>query len=326
MKRRILSGIQPTGPLHLGNYLGAVRQWAALQQEPQTECLYSIVDYHAITAEQDNATLAARSLELAADLLACGVGGEGRLFLQSQLPQHTELAWILSSVTAYGDLTRMTQFKEKSDSREFVSAALFTYPTLMAADILLYKATHVPVGEDQLQHLELSRSIARRFNQRFGETFPEPAPLTTRTPRVMSLADPSRKMSKSAGEKHVVGVFEAEDSIRQKIRSAVTATSAGEDIAPGVRNLLLLLEETDPRTATQLLAEQKEGTLKYVDLKDAVARALLAYLKPMRQRRAEIGPEQIRRELSLGAERAREIAQPTLEFAKEKIGLLLPRA
>jgi tryptophanyl-tRNA synthetase len=258
----VFSGIQPTGVLHLGNYLGAVRRWAALDEAEGPDCLFCIVDYHAITVDHDPARLGQESLRMAMDLLACGVGRRGRLFLQSQVPEHTELAWILAANTGFGDLSRMTQFKEKSTDKDFTSAALFTYPVLMAADILVYRAARVPVGEDQLQHLELARTAARRFNQRFGELFAEPEPLMSLAPRIMSLADPERKMSKSAGEKHALGVFEDEASFRAKIRTAVTATAGGGETAPGVRNLLLLLSQADPARAEALSAQEKAGTLR----------------------------------------------------------------
>ncbi|MCK4600608.1 tryptophan--tRNA ligase, partial [Candidatus Bipolaricaulota bacterium] len=223
MATRIFSGIQPTGTLHIGNYFGAIRNWAALQADH--DCVYCIVDYHAITIDIDSKALRAASRAIALDLMACGIDPKRSiLFIQSSVPEHTELAWILGCITSYGDLARMTQFKEKSAGRKFISAGLFNYPILQAADILLYKARGVPVGEDQVQHLELSRRIARRFNARFGEFFPEPEPIVEKGARVMSLADPTQKMSASAGEVNTIGVMEEESSIRRKVRSAVTDT------------------------------------------------------------------------------------------------------
>ena len=231
MRKTVFSGIQPTGTLHIGNYFGAIRNWASLQKDH--DCIYCIVNYHAITIDVDPKALPLASRAMALDLMACGIDPERSiLFLQSAVPEHTELAWILDCVTSYGDLQRMTQFKDKSEGRDFVSVGLFNYPVLQAADILLYRASGVPVGEDQVQHLELARRIARRFNSRFGELFPEPEPIVGKGARIMSLADPNQKMSKSAGETHYVGVLEAEASIQKKVRSAVTdvGLSPGNDL------------------------------------------------------------------------------------------------
>lgn len=323
---RVFSGIQPTGTLHVGNYFGAVRRWAELDRAEGEGCLFCIVDYHAITVDHEPARLGPDTLGLARDLLACGVGARGRLFCQSSVPEHLELAWILASVTGYGDLTRMTQFKEKGEGRDFVSAALFIYPVLMAADILAYRAARVPVGEDQLQHLELARSAARRFNQRYGDLFPEPAPILSPAPRLMSLADPARKMSKSAGERHFLGVFEEEAAFRGKVRGAVTATApAGTGaVAPGVANLLLLLEQADPAAAARLKEEEVAGRLKYSELKDVLAGALLKELGPARSRRAELEDAGVLRVLEEGAAAARGLARETLREARGRLGLLKP--
>ena len=322
--RRILSGIQPTGLMHIGNYFGAIRNWVALQ-EPGTECFYCAVDYHSITVKHDPKELRERSIGLVMDLLACGIDPEkSALFLQSQVPEHTELAWILASVTSFGDLERMTQFKDKSTDKEFVSAGLFTYPILMAADILVYKATHVPVGADQLQHLEQTSDIAKRFNHWFGETFPEPKPVFTKATKIMSLADPTKKMSKSLGDKHWVGVFEDEASARKKIRSAVTATGGApaNEMQPGVASLFLILEQCAPESAIEpLRAADKEGKLKYSELKDAVANHLMETLRPMREKRAAITEKYAREVLVAGGERARTVARATIAEAREKIGL-----
>jgi tryptophanyl-tRNA synthetase len=265
MTTRIFSGIQPTGTLHIGNYFGAIRNWAALQND--YECVYCIVDYHAITIDIDPKVLRAASRNMALDLIACGIDPERAiLFVQSAVPEHTELAWIFGCVTSYGDLSRMTQFKDKSAGKKFVSASLFTYPVLQAADILLYRADGVPVGEDQVQHLELSRRIARRFNARFGEFFPEPEPIVGKGARIMSLADPTIKMSKSAGDAHYIGVMEDESSIRKKVRSAVTDTglAAGEEMSPGVETLFEILELStelsgDPSIVAELRADFKDS-------------------------------------------------------------------
>ncbi|RLE36416.1 tryptophan--tRNA ligase [Candidatus Acetothermia bacterium] len=329
MNGRVFSGAQPTGTLHIGNYFGAIRNWAALQEDH--ECVYCIVDYHAITIEVDPNVLRAASRSMALDLIACGIDPERSiLFVQSAVPEHTELAWILGTVTSYGDLTRMTQFKDKSAGRKFVSAGLFTYPVLQAADILLYRATGVPVGKDQVQHLELSRRIARRFNSRYGELFPEPEPIVPKKgARIMSLADPSIKMSKSAGEAHYIGVMEDESSIRKKIRSAVTdvGLKPGSEMSPGVENLFEILELAtaeggDPTIVRELREEFEAGKLLYSRLKDAVFEELIRIIRPIQQRRAEVAQSgKIEEILEEGAMRARELARPTIAEVRKRVGL-----
>lgn len=230
----VLSCIQPTGDMHLGNYFGAVKNWVTLQDSGKYKTVYGVVDLHAMTMPYDPRQLKTNTENLVIDLLAAGLQpGKSTVFVQSLVPEHTELYWIFSCITPYGDLTRQTQFKDKSEqvserSDDFISAGLFTYPTLQAADILVYRAGYVPVGRDQEQHLELSRDIARRFNQTFGEElFPEPKVLSTETPKLRSLASPDKKMSKSLGPKHYIGLFEEEVSVRKKIRmrSPIPATS-----------------------------------------------------------------------------------------------------
>jgi tryptophanyl-tRNA synthetase len=325
---RIFSGIQPTGTPHIGNYFGALRNWASLQDEHQ--CVYCIVDYHAITVEIDPKMLSQASRDMALDLMACGIDPERSiLFVQSYVPEHAELAWILGCVTAYGDLTRMTQFKDKAAGRKFVSAGLFTYPILQAADILLYRAEGVPVGEDQVQHLELSRRIARRFNSRFGEFFPQPEPIVGKGARIMSLADPTVKMSKSAGEAHYIGVMEDEKSIRKKVRSAVTDTglTVGEDMSPGVATLFEILDvSTEIAGNTPALSELKSefaaGKLMYSRLKDAVFENLMAVLRPIQRKRAELEASgEVDKILEQGAEKARAIARKNMERVRELSGL-----
>ncbi len=328
MAKRVFSGIQPTGTLHIGNYLGAIRNWVDLQRGH--DCIYCVVDYHAITIDVDPKELRAASRSMALDLLACGVDPERSiLFVQADVPQHTELSWILGCVTSYGDLARMTQFKDKSEKQEFVSAGLFTYPILQAADILIYKALGVPVGEDQVQHLELSRRIARRFNARFGELFPEPEPIVTKGARIMSLADPASKMSKSAGPTHYVGVMEAESSIRKKVRSAVTdvGLTPGEAMSAGVANLFLILEiacETlgDAATVSELKAEFADGRLLYSQLKDTTFERLMGVLRPIQERRARIAAAgDVDDILADGARRASAIASQTMREVRDKVGL-----
>jgi tryptophanyl-tRNA synthetase len=328
MTTRIFSGIQPTGTLHIGNYFGAIRNWATLQDD--YECVYCIVDYHAITIDIDPKMLRAASRNMALDLIACGIDPERAiLFVQSAVPEHTELAWIFGCVTSYGDLSRMTQFKDKSANKKFVSASLFTYPVLQAADILLYRADGVPVGEDQVQHLELSRRIARRFNARFGEFFPEPEPIVGKGARIMSLANPTIKMSKSAGDAHYIGVMEDETSIRKKVRSAVTDTglTAGEEMSPGVATLFEILELSsemigDTSIVSELKSEFATGKLMYSRLKDAVFESLMEVLRPIQQRRAELeAAGKVDEILAKGAQKARVIAQENIAKVRELAGL-----
>lgn len=322
---RIFSGIQPTGDLHLGNYFGAVRNWVALQDEHE-ECIYCVVDYHAITGGIDADGLARRTLQLAGDLIACGIDPERSiLFVQSHVPEHTELAWVFSSFTAYGDLTRMTQFKDKSSRTAHVNAGLFTYPVLQAADILLYRANGVPVGEDQSQHLELTRGIARRFNQQVGEEyFPEVQTLLTEGKRIMSLADPESKMSKSLGEKHYLGLMEPEKRLLKKVRSAVTDVGgeSTDALSPGVANLLGLLRLAgDDEGADEMQAQALAGELLYGHLKVRVGDKLLDLLSPIRARRQELGDDDIRDVLRDGAERARALGGETLATVRRLIGV-----
>jgi tryptophanyl-tRNA synthetase len=329
MITRVFSGIQPTGTLHIGNYFGAVRNWATIQDD--IESIICIVDYHAITIDVDPKTLRQASLSMATDLIACGIDPEKAiLFVQSDVPEHTELAWILGCVTSFGDLSRMTQFKDKSSKQDFISAGLFTYPVLQAADILLYLADGVPVGEDQVQHLELSRRVARRFNARFGETFPEPEPvLGKKGARIMSLSDPSGKMSKSAGESHYVGVMEPETSIRKKVRSAVTdmGLESGETMSPGVANLFEILELSTEATGhaecvDALRADFEAGTLMYSKLKDTVFEQMMEILRPIQLRRAKLEASgDIVDILQSGAKKARAIAQETMAQVRSIVGL-----
>ncbi len=328
MATRIFSGIQPTGTLHIGNYFGAIRNWAALQADH--DCVYCIVDYHAITIDIDPKALRAASRAMALDLMACGIDPERSiLFIQSSVPEHAELAWILGCVTSYGDLARMTQFKEKSAGRKFISAGLFNYPILQAADILLYRTQGVPVGEDQVQHLELSRRIARRFNVRFGEFFPEPEPIVGKGARVMSLADPTQKMSASAGEANTIGVMEEESSIREKVRSAVTDTGlvAGEKMSPGVANLFEILELStalsgDSAIVVELRADFKAGKLMYSRLKEVVFENLMEVLRPIKQHRAELEASgKVEEILAEGTKKAGAIARENITRVREMVGL-----
>jgi tryptophanyl-tRNA synthetase len=326
---KIFSGIQPTGTLHLGNYLGAIRNWVALQERPGAETIYCIVDYHAITVQYEARELAPRTVEMARDLLACGIDpARSALFVQSQVPEHIELSWVFQATcTAVGELQRMTQFKAKSEAQRLVSVGLFTYPVLQAADILVYRASHVPVGEDQVQHLELARDAARRFNSRFGETFPEVEPLLTRTPRVMSLKDPEQKMSKSAGEGHFLPLTAGEEEVRRMIRRAVTDLGPRPEggMSAGVANLFQILEALGrPEVHRQLSTAHEAGELKYVDLKGEVADAVWATASAIQQRRAQWSDERVRQVLVESAERVRPAARETMRMVRQRIGLALP--
>jgi len=331
-KKRVLSCIQPTGDIHIGNYFGAVRNWVNIQD--RYDCVYGVVDLHAMTMPYSSKDLRQNTLNMFADLIAAGLDPERSvLFVQSLVPQHTELTWIFSCVTSFGELSRMTQFKDKADQLEssgrnnFVSAGLFTYPVLQAADILIYKADFVPVGKDQEQHLELSRNIAIRFNNQFGEYFPEPKPLYTEVPKLMSLADPGKKMSKSLGDKHYIGLFEPEESIRKKVKSAVTDTGgqAGETMSPGVMNLFTIIKACERMDAFDaLMDEYNRGTLKYKDLKETAAEALVEITRPLRLKREELrkNPGEINRIVSQSSEKARDFAEKTLNDVRELTGLV----
>lgn len=331
MPSRVLSGIQPTAEMHIGNYFGAVKNWVALQNTH--ECIYAVVDLHALTRPYEPAKLRANTERMVIDLLACGIDPDKAILLiQSLVPEHSELCWILSSLTPYGDLRRMTQFKDKleivesQDSTQFVSAAFFTYPVLQAADILVYRAEHVPVGKDQEQHLELSRELARRFNNQFGvEFFAEPMPLFTETPKVMSLVDPTKKMSKSSGERHYVGLFEDEQGVRSKIKSAVTDSGdVSGGMSPGVVNLFEILKACGKTAeAEALLQDYNAGNLKYSKLKEAVADGLVELTSNLRARRDEIAkdPATVKKRTNEMSEKARGIAAETLKEVRRIIGL-----
>lgn len=319
MHNRVLSGIRPSGKLHIANYLGALRQWVDLQKE--YDSIFMIADYHALDSLEDEKSFYRVILDTARWILAVGVNpDQAIIFRQSDIAEHTELAWIFGAITPLGELERMTQFKEKSEGKAQVSAALLNYPLLMAADVLLYKATLVPVGEDQVQHLELTRSIARKFNQRFGAIFPEPKPILTKTPRIMSLKNPDKKMSKTGDEG--IALADSPREIRRKILSAPTATRAGQKIMPsGVANLLTLLENFAPQDLGEFKKRYRDGSLKYVDLKEHLAERTIETLLPLQEHFKQISDARVEEALGEGAHQARTIAHATISEAKEKIGL-----
>lgn len=324
---RVFSGIKPTGPVQLGNLLGALRHWVADQDAADT--MFCVVDLHALTVPQDPVELRSRTLELAQLLLAIGIDPDrSTLFVQSHVPEHTELSWILECTAAFGELRRMTQFKDKSADSEFVSAGLFTYPALMAADILLYDTDRVPVGDDQRQHLELARDLAIRFNNRYGQTFVVPeASIPAIGARVMDLQHPSRKMSKSEeSPQGTILVLEDLASVAKKIKRAVTDTETDVrfDFAskPGVSNLLSILSACVGQ-APETLAEQYT---RYGDLKAACAEAVVDTLRPIQQRYAEFNadPSGTAAILARGAERASTKAREVIARTRTNLGLLQP--
>lgn len=332
MPARVLSGIQPTAEMHIGNYFGAVRNWVALQDTH--ECIYTVVDLHAITKPYEPERLRANTERMVVDLLACGIDPQKAiLFIQSLVPEHTELCWILSCLTPFGDLRRMTQFKDQADfvdedSSQFLSAGFFSYPVLQAADILVYRAQYVPVGKDQEQHLELSRELARRFNNQFGaDFFPEPAPLFTPTPKIMSLVDPNKKMSKSLGERHYIKVFEEEKTLRAKVKTAVTDSGDRPpegQMSPGVANLFEILGACGKTAELDALsATYKTGTLQYRELKETVADALVELTSALRTRRDEIAQDRahVDAEIRRMTDQARSIASDTIREVRSLTGL-----
>jgi tryptophanyl-tRNA synthetase len=327
---RIFSGIQPTGRKHLGNYIGAIVQYVAGQD--RGEAIYCVVDLHATTVAFAPAELRELTYDTAAILLAAGLDPTRcLLFRQSDVPEHSELAWLLTSVTAYGDLQRMTQFKEKSaKQRELVTAGLFLYPVLMAADVLAYQADEVPVGDDQRQHLELMRDIAIRFNSRFGEQFVVPdARIPEVGARIMDLQDPTSKMSSTAAsEEGVIYVLDATAQIERKFKRAVTDSGEGVYRAPdkpGITNLIDILAAV--RAASPVEIEREFSGAGYGQFKGAVASAVIDYLAPVKQRYAELRGDQAALEavLSEGAARARAIAGPTLAKVRDAMGVGAPR-
>ena len=325
---RIFSGIQPTGAKHFGNYSGGFRQYAATQD--LGEAFFCVVDLHSLTVAHEPETLREATLDLAAILLATGVDPErSTIFVQSHVPAHAECAWLMSCVATFGELRRMTQFKEKGKGQESVSAGLFTYPTLMAADILLYQTARVPIGDDQRQHLELTRDIAERFNARFGETFRLPEAIYPEVgARIMDLQEPERKMSTTGGTPlGTIGLLDAPDTIRRKVRSAVT--DSGSDVVraeekPGITNLIDIMSVATGTTPETI--EARYDGRGYGAFKEDVAEALVALLDPIRLRYGELrgDPGELQSVLAKGAARAAAIAGETLALAYDRVGFVAP--
>jgi tryptophanyl-tRNA synthetase len=325
----VFSGIQATGAKQLGNYIGAMRQYVSTQDEG--EAFFCIVDLHSITVEYDPTDLHERTLDLSALLYAVGLDPKRcTLFLQSHVTAHAEAAWLLSAVTGFGQLGRMTQFKEKGEGKEFVSAGLFTYPVLMAGDILLYQTDIVPVGDDQRQHVELARDVAQRFNARYGETFTIPRGVFPQVgARIMDLQEPKKKMSTSTGTPQgTVLILDTPDVIRKKFKSAVTDSGRevryAPDEKPGVSNLIEILAVATSRSIPEVEAAY-DGS-GYGGLKTDVGEAVVELFRPVQERYAALRSDEgeLRRLLSVGAEKARARARSTLELMYERMGFVLP--
>jgi tryptophanyl-tRNA synthetase len=324
---RIFSGIQPTGAKHIGNYSGGFRQYAAMQE--RGEAFFCIVDLHSITTEYDPAELRRQTLDLAAMLFATGLDPErSTVFCQSHVTAHAEAAWLLSAVASYGQLGRMTQFKEKGDRQDFVSAGLFTYPVLMAGDILLYQTDIVPIGDDQRQHLELARDIAERFNSRFGETFRLPEGVYPEEgARIMDLQEPERKMSTTGGTAQgTVLMLDPPDTIRKKLKSAVT--DSGRDVLhdraakPGISNLIEIMTVATGEAIPAI--ETRYDSQGYGQFKADVAEAVVELLGPIQQRYNELRADEneLRRLLEVGADKASETSAPTLAAMYDRMGFV----
>jgi len=329
---RILSGIQPTGILHIGNYLGAIKQWIELQKsnglDKEAGCIFIVVDLHAITIDYDPKQMQNNILSAAMDYLAAGVDPKKSIiFVQSHVKEHSELAWLLETITPMGELERMTQYKEKSrQHEENINAGLFSYPVLMAADILLYKATIVPVGDDQTQHVELTREIVRKFNNKFGQLFPEPkTQLQKAGARIMSLADPSQKMSKSIPQ-GCIYLNDSAEQIREKIKTAVTDSGKevkfDEENKPAISNLLVIYHLFSGKPIEEI-EKQYEGK-GYGDFKKELAEVVVEGLKEFQEKRKQFedNPELVKKILAQGAKKAQKIASETIDEVKTKMGLI----
>ncbi len=328
-KKRVLSCIQPTGDMHFGNYFGAVKNWVKLQDD--YTCMYGVVDYHAMTMPYKPKKLKENTWELIYNLIAVGVKVEN-LFIQSLVPEHTELGWIFNNFASFGRVENMTQFKDKSQQSSkgkdgFISVGLYDYPVLQAADILIYRADYVPVGEDQRQHLELTKEIASRFNNQVGkEYFVIPKMLVTETPKIKSTADPARKMSKSAGEKHNISIFAEEARMRKQIKSAVTDTgdNPAGTMSAGVTNLFELLKAAENKKGYDSMMEAfNAGELQYGALKQEVADTMVALSSEFIERKKEITADKrgVKDQIKQSSHEIRKRAQQTVKEVKELCGL-----
>jgi tryptophanyl-tRNA synthetase len=323
--QKLFSGVQPSGNLHIGNYLGAVKQWVTLQE--QSESIFCVVDLHAITVPQDPEVLRKKTLEIAKIYLASGIDpAKSTLFVQSHVAAHSELGWILNTIARMGDLDKMTQYKDKSQKEgETTSIGLYDYPVLMAADILLYDTEVVPVGDDQLQHIELARTLARRFNERFGETFVVPeGRIQKEGARIMGLDDPTKKMSKSApSEYNYISLTDDEETVLRKVKKAVT--DSGTDITysderPGLKNLINIYSLFSSKTPGEIV-EMYLGK-GYGDFKVDLAGVISGFLTPFQERLAAISDDEVRAILEAGAVKARAQAEAKMKQVREQVGLL----
>lgn len=322
-KQTIVSGIRASGKLHIGNYLGALKQFVELQNQGHN-CYFFIADLHGLTTPFDPKQLADNTLDVTASYLAAGLDPQKiTFFLQNHILEHATLAWIFNCITPLGELERMTQYKDKAkEQKNSINAGLLTYPTLMAADILIYKPTAVPVGDDQVQHVELSRVVARKFNSRFGKTFPEPQTFMRKPLRVMSLTDPTKKMSKTGDEALLLD--DEPKEIHRKLKKATTASVSGKK-SPGEENLMLLLSHFGGADEIRRFTEaQNSGTLKYSELKEALAKNISDYFAEFREKKKALlaKPDYLAEVLGEGAKKARAVASATLTEVKQKIGLL----
>jgi len=329
-KVKLFSGIKPTGTLHIGNYFGAIKNWVKLQKEYNN--FFCIVNCHSLTVPFQPQELSKQTLEMAIDLIACGIDPvKSILFIQSSVPEHTELTWILSCFTPLSELHRMTQFKEKSQKNiKNVNAGLLYYPILMAADILLYKAEAVPVGHDQLQHIEIARTIARRFNKQLGKTFPEPKGILTSAPRLMSLTNPKEKMSKTGGINSYIALSDSLKTIEKKLSVSVTDSARKMRTDPGAPakcNLYQLHQLVSSKKDLDYISNGcRTAKIGCLECKKLLAKNIFAELKPIQERKKELekNPEKIKKILQLGAIKAKKIAKKNMLEIKRKIGLYLP--
>jgi len=328
-RKIVFSGIQPTGAIHIGNYLAAIKNWAELQKNPDYDCIFFIVDLHAMTIPYNAKKFQEAIYNAALDNLAAGLDPEKcTLFVQSQIKEHSELTWILNTITPVGELERMTQYKEKAkEQKEEVNVGLLTYPVLQAADILLYKTDFVPVGKDQEQHVEFARTLARKFNNRFGKVFKEPEALIPKIgAKIMSLSDPSKKMSKSHGPESYISLFDSDDEIRRKIKIAVT--DSGKEIKynlrekPAISNLLTIYHLFSEKPIKEI--ERKYEGRGYAEFKNDLAEVIIKYLKPLREKREKLkkNPDYVKNVLEQGRKKAQKIASATMEEVKKKTGLI----
>ncbi len=326
MKKQIIfSGLKPTGTLNIGTYLGAVKNWIELQNSGEYEMFIFIADLHSLNSDLTPEALREFTHTVAAEILSCGIDpNKVTFFVQSHIPEHAELTWILTNTTPVSELFRMTQFKDKSQKQaKNINAGLLNYPILMAADILLYKGTLIPVGQDQIQHVELTRDIARWFNNRYGDFFPEVKHVLTEVPKVMGILEPTKKMSKSDGANNVIELADEPEVIINKLKRAVTATSGGTS-SPGAENLLLLLKTFGkPEQHEQFAQAEKDGTIRYGDLKQTLATAIADYFADFRAKRNELLQDRKKLEdiLASGAKKARQVAEQTMVDVRKLVGI-----